>query len=91
MNPGVPTRLIAAIFALAAFVVAVAGGLGAGNPASQVLGVAIVSLIACYALGSIVGTVGEWAVHEHLKETIRAKAPDAGRAAAGSSAKSAPS
>jgi hypothetical protein len=75
VNPGAPSKLIAAIFALAAFVVAVLAGLGAGNPASRVLTVALVSLALCYALGSVVGAIGQWVITEHVRS--RARAADA--------------
>ena len=89
MNPSAPSRMIAAIFALAAFVVAVIAGLAAGNPASRVLMVAIMGLIVCYALGSVAGAIGEWVVSEHVRAALRAKTPGAEKVAA-TGAKSAP-
>ena len=89
MNPGAPSRMIAAIFALAAFVVAVVAGLGAGNPASRVLVVAITGLVVCYVLGSVAGAIGEWVVSEHVRAPLRAKTPAAEKVPA-TGAKSAP-
>ena len=83
--------MIAAIFALAAFVVAVVGGLSAGNPSPRTLGVAIASLIACYLLGSVAGAIGEWVVAEHVKSRLNPAAPEPAKVETAPSAKSAPS
>lgn len=74
MNAGKPGRLIAATFALAGFAVAVVAGLGAGNPSARVLGVAIVAMIVCRAIGAVAGAIGERVVREHV-DSYRASHP----------------
>jgi hypothetical protein len=82
--------MIAAIFALAAFVVAILGGLAAGNPSARILTVALVSLILCYIVGSVAGAIGEWVISEHVKARTKGAAPATAKAETVPGAKSAP-
>ena len=74
MQPGVPTKVIAAIFALAGFAVAVIAGLAAGNASSRVLVCALTGMLVCHMLGLGVGAIGERIVSDHLG-TYRAGRP----------------
>jgi hypothetical protein len=58
------TRLIACSVALCGFVVALLAGLAAGNPTDLVLSRALASLIACFALGSLVGAMADRTVRD---------------------------
>lgn len=82
MQPGVPTKVIAAIFALAGFAVAVIAGLAAGNPASRVLVCALTGMLICHALGLGAGALGERIVNDHLGAYRAARpVPDTNRTA----------
>jgi putative Mn2+ efflux pump MntP len=69
---GIPSKVIASVFALSAFAVAVVAGLAGGNAADRVLMVAIGSMFLCHVVGMVVGAVGEWVVNEHVKARIAA-------------------
>ena len=56
---GIAGNTIAGSFALAAFAVAIVSGLASGNPASSVLGRAVMALVICYPLGLAVGIVAQ--------------------------------
>lgn len=72
-----PTKVVAGVFGLAAFALAVVAGLGAGNPSTDVLLRALVSMAACYSIGLVLGMIGERTVDEHVREYIAARAvPD---------------
>jgi hypothetical protein len=60
------SKVIATTFALAAFVLALVCGLGAGNPASTVLLKAILCMVVCQGIGSIAGMMATHAIEEHL-------------------------
>lgn len=66
MQSGVPSKVIAASFALAAFAIAVIAGINAGNNATRVLTAALVSMAGCHIVGLGIGAVGERTVNEHL-------------------------
>ncbi len=66
VNPIVPGRVIAGTFGMAAFAVALVSGLWVGNPAASILSRALVSLMLCYAMGTLVGAICEHVVREHL-------------------------
>lgn len=59
MQPGVATKIIAAVIGLIAFVVAIIAGLAADNPADTILLRAIVALIVMQAVGFAMGSIGE--------------------------------
>ena len=67
---------------LSAFSIAVLAGLSADNGADQILARALTSMLACTAVGWVVGLVGERAAIEAI-EAYRASNPvgDAGAAA----------
>jgi len=67
-NKGMATKTIAVSLALTAFAVAVVAGLMAGNSASQVLKVALFSMIVCHVVGVFVGMICEHAVTDHLAQ-----------------------
>lgn len=60
------SKVIATSFALAAFVLAILAGIGAGNPASTVLLKAIICMIVCQGVGSIAGMAATHVIQEHL-------------------------
>ena len=68
MNSSEPAKVIASVFALAAFAVAIIAGLAAGNTPASVLGTAVVGMLVCHALGLVAGTVGERVVMEHIEQ-----------------------
>ncbi|MCA9279203.1 MAG: hypothetical protein H6815_14595 [Phycisphaeraceae bacterium] len=65
---GVPTRVVAAAFALSAFSVAVLSGIWASNPTGYVLKVALASSFLCYFAGLIIGSIGERAALGHIRD-----------------------
>jgi hypothetical protein len=65
---GIPTKMVAAVFALCAFTVAIVAGMATGNPSEAVLTNALICLVLCHVLGLFVGAVGERA----LAETVAA-------------------
>lgn len=68
---GIATKTLASVLALSAFLTAIVAGGFAGNPAPNVLKIAIISMIVCYIVGVLVGMVSEHAVTEYLKEYRR--------------------
>jgi hypothetical protein len=52
-------RVISACFALASFAVAILAGLASENPASRILGRALIAMMVCYPVGMLVGMVCE--------------------------------
>ena len=72
-----PGGVIAACFALSAFLVAITSGLTAGNPAVTVLVRACVAMILCYPAGLIVGMLCQRVLgwHEEISEADDAAAP----------------
>lgn len=66
-NPIVPHRIIAGVFAMSAFSIALLSGLLVDNPASAILSRALVALLLCYVLGLVVGAICEYVVREHLE------------------------
>ena len=63
-----PTTIIATCFALVAFSASVIGGLAVDNPALTILSRALGSMIACYILGVLIGTVAQRAIDEHIAQ-----------------------
>lgn len=68
MNPIVPGRVIAGAFGMTAFAVAIISGLAVNNPASDILYRALISMVTCYAIGLIIGIVGEYVIQEHMRQ-----------------------
>lgn len=66
VNPGAISRVYAVVFALTAFVVAILAGLYAQNGAAHVLATALVCMVFCYMVGSLIGAVAERTIREHL-------------------------
>ncbi len=62
-----PSKVIAAVFGLAAFAVAVVAGLWAGNPASTVLIHATIAMVLCQVAGVLVGVACESVIERHAK------------------------
>ena len=69
MIEGAPTRVIAASLGLGAFAVSIIAGMAADNPLDQVLSRALVALVACVVVGSVLGTAAEWAIRQHIAQT----------------------
>jgi hypothetical protein len=63
-----PSKTIAAAFAFSAFAVAVASGIVADVPASQVLMRSVVAMISCYLLGWGIGMVCEHVVRSQVRQ-----------------------
>ncbi len=59
---------------LAAFFIAVLSGLMVDNPADVILGRALVAMMVCCMLGSVLGAMGEKAVTQHLSSRASALA-----------------
>ncbi len=73
MQQGSAARVIAACLGLAGFVVAIASGLAADNPASEILLSAIIALFICQLLGLLIGTTAEAVVRERIALAARAR------------------
>ncbi|MHC4415045.1 MAG: hypothetical protein ACYS0G_07165 [Planctomycetota bacterium] len=74
---GAASNVIAGCFALAAFAVAVLAGLAGGNPATSILGRALLAMIVCYPVGLMIGMVCQRVLEEHFKVNSSASAvPD---------------
>ncbi len=71
MEHRLPVRTIGGCFALTAFAVAILAGLGADLPAHEILWRAILSLCFCYFAGTVIGSVAERAVREHVTGFVR--------------------
>lgn len=67
MSGSDPAKVIACVFALAAFAVAIIAGLSAGNGAARVLGSALAAMVVCHILGLVIGAIGQRIVTEHLQ------------------------
>jgi hypothetical protein len=65
VNLGV-SRIVAVTFALSGFAVAIIAGLAAGNPASRVLGTAIIAMLVCNLVGIAIGAVAQRIVADHI-------------------------
>jgi uncharacterized protein involved in response to NO len=61
-------KVIAGSMGLTGFAIACIAGLTVGNPTNLILMRSLVTMIACYLLGSIIGAVVEWVVSQHLAE-----------------------
>ncbi len=64
MQPGVATKIIAAVTGLVAFVVAIIAGLAADNPADTILIRAIIAMIVAQAVGFVLGLIAERTIVE---------------------------
>jgi tetrahydromethanopterin S-methyltransferase subunit C len=73
VTKGVPTKVIASCCGLSGFAVAVIAGLAVANPADLVLFRAIVALIACFVVGSLVGTAVEKTVEAAGADYIKSR------------------
>ena len=70
----IPSRVIAACFALIAFAAALVVGLAAGNPAGTILWRALVAMFVCWAAGAAVGWLAQRAVQVQVDD-YKAKHP----------------
>ena len=66
MAPGIATKVISASCALTAFSVGIMAGLFAGNPAETILARSLVAMVIGYAIGLVVGMIGERTVEEGI-------------------------
>ena len=60
-------RVIAGLFAIAAFGVALISGLASDNPASSILARALMAMVISYPVGWIVGMICQHVICDHLK------------------------
>lgn len=60
-------RLTASVMALAGFVVALLSGMQAANPTSRVIVTAMVALIACHVIGTLLGMIIESVLTDHRR------------------------
>ncbi len=67
------SKLFGSVFGLAAFAVAVVGGIAAGNAAPRVLMTALVSMMVCYFVGTLLGMIAERTVAEHASGYAEAR------------------
>lgn len=67
-------KVIAGSMGLTGFSVACMAGIAVGNPTNTILMRSLVTMLACYLLGSILGAVCEWVVTSHLAD-YKAKNP----------------
>lgn len=58
-------RLTASVMALSGFVVALLSGMQADNPTSRVIVTAMVALIACHVIGTLLGMIIESVLTDH--------------------------
>lgn len=72
------SKLVATVFALAAFAVAIGAGLAAGNETRIILLRAVGAMAACQMLGVLAGAVVQRVLHEHAERTQRAQNVDDG-------------
>lgn len=63
-----PSKVIAFIFALTAFAVAIAAGMFGGDPAESVLSRALVVLVVCQLVGTALGSTVNHVLNEYLKQ-----------------------
>lgn len=63
-----PSRVIASVFSLCAFLVATVAGWRAGASTASILTSSIVAMSACHAIGLWAGWAGEKAVKEFLEQ-----------------------
>lgn len=66
MTQGIPTKVIASVMGLSAFVIATIAGLAVDNPAVSILTRSILSMFVCHTLGLIVGMLAERAVTDAI-------------------------
>lgn len=66
MSNSEPAKVVASVFALAAFAVAIVAGLAAQNTPARVLGTALVAMLLCHITGLFVGAIAERVVTDHL-------------------------
>ena len=68
------TRVVAAVFALSGFAVAIGCGLAAGNDGSTVVARALAAMLGCQLVGMLAGAVVEKVTQQH-ETTYRANHP----------------
>lgn len=72
---GGSTRVIAAVFALAAFAVAIIAGLAAGLEPHITLIRALLALVVCELMGLAIGRVAQFVAEDHLRARLAATEP----------------
>jgi len=73
LSPGIPTKLISATMALAAFTIAVVAGLAVDNPAESILAKALISMLLCHFVGFALGALAERTVTEGIESYIASR------------------
>lgn len=67
MTSGVPTRVVSASFALGAFAVALVSGLSVHNPPTRVLITALVAMVLCHAVATVVAMLAERTIDDSIR------------------------
>ena len=83
MSSGTTSRLIASCLGLSGFAVAIVSGMASENPASRVLGAALVCMVACHLVGLGIGMVGERVIESYLRQYKAARPVEGGGASGG--------
>lgn len=58
---------IGALFALAAFIVAIVSGLFSYNGAGLILTRGLMAMILCYPIGTLIGLISQWVIASHIE------------------------
>lgn len=67
----ITSRVIATCFALTSFAGALFVGLAADNPLQTILLRALFTMVVCYAIGLVIGSVAEHAIAKHIEQHKR--------------------
>jgi tetrahydromethanopterin S-methyltransferase subunit C len=70
MHRPVPVAALAGCFGLSGFAVAIVSGLASGRDAAYVLEDALLALLICWVVGSVVGRIAQTIVSEHLTRVV---------------------
>lgn len=67
LTEGVATKVVGACCGLSAFAIAIVSGMSVDNPFEDVVMRALIGLVAGYAVGTIVGGIGEKTISDGLR------------------------
>ena len=73
---GIPSQVIAGSCACAAFAIAVARGMAAGNPADLILQRALIAMVVCFVIGSVIGMICQRVVGGERRDGEVGSGPD---------------
>ncbi len=71
MDRSVPGRVIASCFALCGFAVAMLSGLDASVTPATALARGLVSMVACFVVGAVIGAAAERCIREHFESFVQ--------------------